>query len=202
MGFFDWLTGAKAKVRTDDRIWLTKQAKFAGIQRDIAEALADPNGPDAVFVVAHFQSCFDQLRSLVAAAGCDEGRVLVTLSESLESYTVGAASGQSHSLLIVVGERHPLPSHDDALQQFARAMSCQCRIVHHASLDDALLRLFGGEWIEKVFRQLGTNEDEPIESQIVTHRIRAAQRKIEGRATANDPAQSAEEWLERNCPHL
>ena len=36
MGFFDWLTGAKAKVQTDDRIWLTKQAKFAGIQRDIA----------------------------------------------------------------------------------------------------------------------------------------------------------------------
>ncbi len=72
MGFFDWLMGAKAKVQTDDRIWLTKQAKFAGIQRDIAAALADPNGPDAVFVVAHFQDCLDELRSLVAAAGFDE----------------------------------------------------------------------------------------------------------------------------------
>lgn len=202
MGFFDWLTGAKAKVQTDDRIWLTKQAKFAGINRDIAQALSDPNGPDAVFVVAHFQNCFDELRSLVADAGFDEGRVLVTLSESLESRTAGAALDQSHSLLLVVGERHPLPSHDDALQQFARGLSCPCRVVQHASLDAPLFKLFAGEWVEKVLRQLGMDKNEPIESSMVTRRVRAAQQKIEDRATSNHPAQSAEEWLERNCPNL
>jgi hypothetical protein len=202
MGFFDWLTGAKAKVQTDNKIWLTKQAKFASIQRDIAQALAEPNGPDALFVVAHFQDCLDELRSLVTAAGFDEERMLVTLSESLESRTAGAASGHSYSLLIVVGERHPLPSHDDALQQFARGLSCQCRLVQHASLDDPLFRLFAGEWVEKVLRQLGMKEDEPIESQMVTRRIRVAQQRIEDRATANHPAQSAVEWLERNCPSV
>jgi hypothetical protein len=165
MGFFDWLTGAKTKAQTDDRIWLTKQAKFAGIQRDIAQALADPNGPDAVFVVAHFQNCFDELRSMVTDARFDEGRVLVTLSESLESRTAGAASDQSRSLLLVVGERHPLPSHDDALQQFARGLSCPCRLVQHASLDDPLFKLFAGEWVEKVLRQLGMKEAEPIKAQ-------------------------------------
>lgn len=202
MGFFDWLTRAKSKVQADDRIWLTKQAKFSGIQRDIAQALADPNGPDAVFVVAHFQNCFDELQSMVTAAGFDEGRVLVTLSESLENRTAGAASDQSHNLLLVVGERHPLPSHDDALQQFARGMSCPCRVMQHASLDDPLFKLFAGEWVEKVLRQLGMKEDEPIESSMVTRRVRAAQQRIEDRATANHPAQSAEEWLERNCPNL
>lgn len=202
MGFFDWLMGAKTKVQTENRIWLTKHAKFAGIQRDIAAALADPNGPDAVFVVAHFQDCLDELRSLVTAAGFDEERVLVTLSESLESRTASAASGQSHNLLIVVGERHPLPSHDDALQEFARGLSCPCRIVQHASLDDPLFKLFAGEWVEKVLRQLGMKEDEPIESQMVTRRIRAAQQRIEDRAAANHPAQSAKEWLERNCPSM
>ena len=202
MGFFDWLTGAKANVQTDNKIWLTKQAKFAGIQRDVAAALVDPNGPDAVFVVAHFQDCFDELRSLVTAAGFDEERVLVTLSESLESRTAGAASDQSHNLLIVVGERHPLPSHDDALQEFARGLSCQCRLVQHASLDDPLFKLFAGEWVEKVLRQLGMNEDEPIESQMVTRRIRVAQQRIEDRATADYSAQSAQEWLEKNCPSM
>ena len=60
-----------------------------------------------------------------------------------------------------------------------------------------------GERVEKVLRQLGTNEDDlPIESQMVTRRIRAAQQRIEDRATANHPAQSAEEWLERNCPSM
>ena len=202
MGFFDWLKGAKAKIQTDDRIWLTKQAKFAGIQRDIAQALADPNGPDAVFVVAHFQDCLDELRSLVASAGFDEGRVLVTLSEALERRTAGAASDESRRILFVIGERHPLPSHDDALQEFARGLSCQCRVVQHASLDDPLFRLFAGEWVEKVLRQLGMNEDEPIESQMVTRRIRVAQQRIEDRATADYPAQSAPEWLERNCPSM
>jgi hypothetical protein len=202
MGFFDWLTGAKTRVQTDERIWLTKPAKFAGIQRDIAAALADPNGPDAVFVVAHFQNCFDELRSLVTAAGFADGRVLVTLSDSLESRTTGSLSDQSQNLLMVVGERHPLPSHDDALQQFARTLSCQCRIVQHASLDDPLFRLFAGEWVEQVLRQLGMNEDEPIESPMVTRRVRTAQKRIEDRATANHPAHSAEEWLERNCPNL
>jgi hypothetical protein len=76
MGFFDWLTGAKTKVPIEDRIWLTKQAKFFGIQRDIAQALADPNGPDTVLVVAHFPNCFDELQSMVTAAGFDEGCVL------------------------------------------------------------------------------------------------------------------------------
>ena len=202
MGFFDWLTGAQTKVQTNDRIWLTKQAKFAGIQRDVAAALADPNGPDAVFVVAHFQNCFDYLQSLVTAAGFDEGLVLVTLSECLESRTAEAASDQSHNLLVVVGERHPLPSHDDALQRFARALSCRCRVVQHASLDDPLFKLFAGEWVEKVLRQLGMKEDEPIESSMVTRRVRAAQQKIEARATANHTPQSAEEWLERNCANL
>jgi hypothetical protein len=202
MGFFDWLTGAKTKVQIDDRIWLTKQAKFAGIQRDIAQALADPNGPDTVFVVAHFPNCFDELQSMVTAAGFDEGRVLVILSEALEDHMAGVVSDQSHNLLLVVGERHPLPSHDDALQQFARGMSCPCRVMQHASLDDALFKLFAGEWVEKVLRQLGMKEDEPIESSMVSRRVRAAQKKIEDQATSNHPAQSTEEWLERNCPNL
>jgi len=46
------------------------------------------------------------------------------------------------------------------------------------------------------------NEDEAIESRMVARRIRVAQEKIEGRATGDTPAQSAREWLERNCPNL
>lgn len=203
MGLFNWLGGAKAKVQiAEDRIWLTKQAKVAAIQREVSQALADPNGPDAVFVVAHFQDCLDELRSLVAAAGFDEGRVLVTLSEALEGRTAGTASDESRRILIVVGQRHPLPSRDDALVEFARSLSCQCRLVQHVSLEDPLLKVFAGEWVERVLRQLGMKEDESIESRMVARRIRAAQESIEGRATGDAPAQSAQEWLARNCPNM
>ncbi len=202
MGLFDWLGGAKAKVQIEDRIWLTKQAKFAAIQRETAQALDDPNGPDAVFVVAHFQDCLDELRLLVAGVGMDESRVLVTCSEALEGRTAGTASDESRRILIIVGERHPLPSHDDALLDFARSLSCQCRLVQHVSLEDPLLRIFAGEWVEGVLRRLGMKEDQAIESQMVARRIRGAQQKIDGRATGDAPAQSAQEWLEKNCPNL
>jgi hypothetical protein len=202
VGLFDWLRGAKARAQiAEDRIWLSKQAKFAGIQREIAQALADPSGPDAVFVVAHFQDCLDELRSLVAGARFDEGRVFVTSSEALEGRTDGTASGEARRVLIIVGERHPLPSHDEALQEFARSLSCSCRLTQHVSLEDALLRMFAGPWVQGVLRQVGMKEDEPVESRMVGRRIQSAQQKIAGRATGDAPASSAEEWLEKNCPN-
>ncbi len=202
MGLFDWLRGPKSQPRTVDRIWLTSRAKFVGIQQDIAQALNSVDGPDAVLVVAHFPDCLEALQTLVANAKFDDARVLVILSEALECRVTSLISGQSYRLHIVVGERHPLPSHDDALQQFARTISCECRLVQHLSLEDPLLREFAGEWVEKVLRQLGINENDAIESQIVSRRIRAAQEKISDRATGDSPAQSALEWLEKNCPNM
>jgi SAM-dependent methyltransferase len=203
MGFFDWLGVTRAKVQiAEDRIWLTKEAKSAAVERDVAQTLADPHGPEAVFLVAHFQNCLDELRSLVAAARFDDERVLVILAEDLHVRKTGTASDESRRVLFVVGERHPLPQKDDALVEFVRSRSWQYRLVRHASLDDPLLKVFAGEWVEKVLPQLGMKEDEAIESRMVARRIRAAQEKIANRATGDAPAQSAHEWLARNCPNL
>lgn len=95
---------------------------------------------------------------------------------------------------------HPLPSHDDALRQFAQSFSCPCRFVQHVSLDDPLLRLFAGEWVEQVLRQLGTQEDDAIESRMVARRTRTAQEKIAARTRGDMPAEFAAEWLKENCP--
>lgn len=46
------------------------------------------------------------------------------------------------------------------------------------------------------------SEDEAIESNMVSRRIRQAQQKIEGRAFGSLDAESAAEWLEKNCPEL
>lgn len=203
MGLFDWLSGKKDTVQiADERIWLTKQAKFAGIQREIASALSDPNGPDSVFLVAHFEDCFDELRSLATIAGFDENRVLVTRSDALEGRTAESGLDQSRNILIVVGERHPRPSHDDALLEFARNLSCRCRFVQHASLEDPLLKIVASEWVQGVLRRLGMKEDDPIEGRMVGRRIRSAQQKIEDRAAGDTPAHSAEEWMEKNCPNF
>ncbi len=203
MGLLDWLRGKKDTIHiAEDRIWLTKQAKFDGIQRDIATAMAGAHPPDAAFVVAHFDDCLGELRQLVASAGIDESRVLVTRSDALQGCTAETGLDESHSILIVVGERHPRLSHDDALLAFARNLSCRCRFVQHASLEDPLLKVFIGERVHAMLRRLGMEEDEAIESRLVHRRLRSAQQRIEDQATGDAPAVSAEEWMQKNCPNF
>lgn len=212
MGLFDWLLplgsrsfprpGKKVTI-APDRIWLTKKAKFDGIRSEIARELADPNGPDAVFLVAHFQDCAQELRSLVAGAGWDQSRVLVVCADALEGHSAtGDALSESQNVLIVVAERHPLPSHDEAIAEFARSLPCRCRIAYHLSLEDAVLRAFFGPWAEQMLRHLGMKEDKAIESAAVSKQLTSALKKFEARAARHLPADSAEQWIERNCPEL
>ena len=82
MGLFDWLTGKKDKVEIAKyRIWLTHDAKIAGIQKEVAQAVGNPAAPGAVIVVAHFNDCLEQLQA--AVAGFDKDRVFVTSADLL-----------------------------------------------------------------------------------------------------------------------
>lgn len=197
MGLLDWLTSKNKIEIAEHRIWLTQEAKYAGIHKEVAQAVANPAGPSAVIVVAHFNDCLEQLQT--AVVGFDRDRVLVTCADALAKRTpTNLVAPESHSILIIVGERHPLPSHDQVVMDFARSLSCRCRIVYHASLEDSLLKRFCGEWLERVLRGFGMKEDRAIESRMVGHRIESALERIAKSATGDTPANSAEEWLERN----
>lgn len=105
---------------------------------------------------------------------------------------------ETATLELIVAERHPLASVDDALIRFAEALPCRCRMVHHLSLDDALMATFGAERVRSVLERLGAEEDEPIAHNMVTASIRKAQKRIEASAVGSADANSAAEWLERN----
>ena len=49
------------------------------------------------------------------------------------------------------------------------------------SLEDDLMRIFGGEWVKGILEWAGMQEGEAIESRMVSRRIEAAQRKVEER---------------------
>jgi preprotein translocase subunit SecA len=49
------------------------------------------------------------------------------------------------------------------------------------SLEDELMRLFGGEKIQGLVGKLGVEEDEAIEAGMLTKRIEAAQKRVEGK---------------------
>jgi len=187
MGLFDFMTGKKKVEIADERIWLTQAAKHAGIQREVAEAVADPAGPSAVIVVAHFNDCLAQLQA--AVADLDRDRVLLTCADALAGRTpTDLVADPSRSILIIVGERHPLPFHNQAVMDFAHSLPCRCRVVYHASLEDPLLKRFAGEWVQRVLRGLGMKEGNVIESRMVTRRIQKELEKVARTATGDAPA--------------
>ncbi len=202
MGIFDWLKKPKSNVDLlDDQIWLTKQAKLAGISASIGRL--GPARPFAVLLVAHFRACLDDLQAVVTQGGFDQRSVITTTTENLTGRSAPRlGSDESETVVIIVAERHPLQAHDAAIVEFAQSLPCRCRLVHHVSLEEPLMRMFAGEWVQNALKQLGMNENEAIQSRMVTRRLQQAAQKIERQAVSDLSADSAEEWLERNCPDL
>ncbi len=202
MGFFSWLKPKNGNVEIlNDLIWLSKEAKLAGIAASLSERLADPDRPVAVMLVAHFQDYLDELHKLAEEAGGDDCRVYAVLAADLkEAGSPVETFDESNCIDILVAERHPLWLHDERLLDYARAAPCHCRVVYHLSFDDALMRVFASERVENVLRNLGMSDDEPIKSRIVSRRVTKAQRKLQAGFWGDLPASSAQEWLEFNCP--
>lgn len=203
MGLFDFLFGGKPQSKVEvvpDRIWMTGEAKFAGVTREAIDR--SQSDTVALLLVAHFPDVLAKLESIVDrqewAVPCQ-----AVLASELSAKLAGSFSVDAAAMIdIMVAERHPLPSVDDRLEEFASELPCRCRFSHHLSLDDAVIRVFAGDWVKGLLRQLGMSQGEAIESEMVSRSIRKAQQKIEGRAFGSLAAESAAQWLQQNCPEL
>lgn len=202
MGFFDSLFGSKKRrnvERVPDRIWMTADAKFAGLAREVADRSRSETV--AILLVAHFPDVLERLEKLAEQAQSVPTRAV--LAANLDAELAASLNLDESAVIdVIVGERHPLPSVDDRLEEFADELPCRCRFAHHLSLEDPVIEIFAGEWIRNVLRELGMAEDQAIESRMVSRRIRQAQEKIEGKAYGSSDAESATDWLEKNRPDL
>jgi hypothetical protein len=202
MRLLEFLLGRKAWTNCEvmpDKIWLTTDAKFAGIAKEVSERSS--SGAVAILLVAHFPDVLTRLMELVPEASTIP--VQATLAHRLSPNLAASLKlDDSATIDVIVAERHPLPSVDDRLQDFAKGFAFRCRFMHHLSLDDSLMKVFVGERVRSTLGKLGMTEEEPIESKMVSHRLRRAQRKIESKSRESLDANSATEWLEKNCPKL
>ena len=83
--------------------------------------------------------------------------------------------------LCVIGtERHEARRIDDQLRGRAGRQGDPGTTRFFVSLDDDLMRIFGGERVKKMMGSLGIKEDEPIENSFITRALKNAQKKIEG----------------------
>ncbi len=84
-------------------------------------------------------------------------------------------------LFIIGTERHESRRIDNQLRGRAGRQGDPGASRFFLSLQDDLMRLFGGERITNVMNTLKTPEDMPIEAKMITNTIENAQKRIEGR---------------------
>lgn len=84
--------------------------------------------------------------------------------------------------LYVIGtERHESRRIDNQLRGRSGRQGDPGASRFYVSMEDDLMRLFGGEMISGLMERLGWTEDMPIEHPAIAKRIEAAQRKVENR---------------------
>ncbi|MBI3279502.1 MAG: SEC-C domain-containing protein, partial [Acidobacteria bacterium] len=91
-----------------------------------------------------------------------------------------------HDEVVAVGglhvcgtERHESRRIDNQLRGRAGRQGDPGSSRFYLSLQDDLLRIFGGERMQRLMLRLGMEEDVPIESKLITKRIAAAQKAVE-----------------------
>jgi len=82
-------------------------------------------------------------------------------------------------LYIVATERHESRRIDNQLRGRAGRQGDPGAARFFLSLQDDLLRIFGGERMQNLMLRLGMEEDVPIESKLITRRIQKAQEAVE-----------------------
>ena len=96
---------------------------------------------------------------------------------SVEAEKVRAAGG----LFIIGTERHESRRIDNQLRGRAGRQGDPGETRFYMSLEDDLMRLFGGERIQSMMNMIGADDDMPIEAKILTNSIESAQAKVEAR---------------------
>jgi preprotein translocase subunit SecA len=83
--------------------------------------------------------------------------------------------------LIILGtERHESRRVDNQLRGRAGRQGDPGASRFFLSLEDDLMRIFAKEWVSTLLQRLGMEEGVPIESKLITRRIEAAQKAVEG----------------------
>jgi preprotein translocase subunit SecA len=77
-------------------------------------------------------------------------------------------------------ERHEARRIDNQLRGRAGRQGDPGSSRFYLSLEDDLMRIFAKEWVSNLLQKLGMEEGVPIESRMITRRIEAAQKAVEG----------------------
>lgn len=88
---------------------------------------------------------------------------------------------EAGGLFIIGTERHESRRIDNQLRGRSGRQGDPGETRFYLSLEDDLMRLFGGERMQSMMNTLGVDDDTPIENKMLSNSIESAQKKVEGR---------------------
>ena len=174
---------------------LSEALKEAGIEHEVlnakqhereAQIVAQAGRPGAITIATNMAgrgtdivlggSLESELAALEAQGVVDDAtRERLKAEWQVRHDAVKAAGG----LHIVGTERHESRRIDNQLRGRAGRQGDPGSSRFYLSLEDNLMRIFASDWVQRVMSRMGLQEDDVIESGMVTKQIANAQRKVE-----------------------
>ena len=132
---------------------------------------------------------FEEIEEATAFNETDDEKILARREEFrnlVKNYDKGiederAKVIEAGGLKIIGTERHESRRIDNQLRGRAGRQGDPGESRFYISLDDDLMKIFGGSIITKVYNKIGVSDDMPIESRILTRTVESSQKKVEGR---------------------
>ncbi len=189
-------------IRKDlnDIVYKTERAKFKAVANDV-EAAHAKGQPVLVGTISIEKS--EELSSLLKKRGIphqvlnakyhEKEAEIVALAGQMGAVTIatnmagrgtdiklGEGVKEIGGLKIIGTERHESRRIDNQLRGRAGRQGDPGESRFYISLEDDLMRLFGGDRTMKIVDTLGLEEDDPIENKMLGKAIENAQKKVEG----------------------
>ena len=175
---FNLFHSKDGKIKISDRVFMHRQAKWNYCQKILME---DPK----IIFLGWFDDTIAELENFF-------GRHNSSPIIALNARTTHRTQVQGSSIIFI--EHHPMKSKEELMFE---QLSLKEAIIL-TSLDEPLLKIFGGEKLIDIMQKLGMKEDELIEHKMVSQSIANAQKKIEERMIVEQSVRSQSEWLEQS----
>jgi preprotein translocase subunit SecA len=192
----------KPMVRRDlpDIVYKTEEAKFRAIVNQVKE-IHTTGQPALIGTVAIEKSEYlsalltreglphevlnaknhEREAAIIAKAG-QKGALTIATNMAGRGTDIKLGEGvrETGGLLIIGTERHEARRIDNQLRGRAGRQGDPGMSQFFVSLEDELMRRFGGDKMKSMMTSLGLPEDEPIQNKLISKTIESAQSKIEG----------------------
>ena len=173
----------KAVVREVERRHATGQPILIGTtsieqSEELSHMLDQANIPHSVLNAKYHE----REAAIVALAG-QKGAVTIATNMAGRGTDISLGEGVAElgGLAIIGTERHESRRSDNQLRGRAGRQGDPGSSQFFLSLEDDLLRIFGGDNIKSFMEKMGLEEDEPINSRMVSNAIQKAQKRVEAR---------------------